>query len=66
MFVPPFTRDHLKKHSQWVSLTRATAFAAVHDEIVEPWFATFSEPRWRCSFVSEASLRPPSCCTRTG
>lgn len=54
MFVHPFTKDHFTKSTQWVSLTRAAAVAAVHDRIVEPWFATFAGSRWRCRFIQEA------------
>lgn len=54
MFVDPFTKDHFTKTTQWVSLTRAAAVAAVHDRIVEPWFATFAGSRWRCRFIEEA------------
>lgn len=53
MFVHPFTQDFLGKSSQWVTLTRASAVAAVHDRIVEPWFETFAGVHWRCNFVSE-------------
>lgn len=55
MFVHPFTKDHFTKSTQWVSLTRAAAVAAVHDRIVEPWFATFAGSRWRCRFIAEAT-----------
>ena len=54
MFVAPFTKDHFSKTTEWVSLTRATATAVVHDRIVESWFATFGGSRWRCAFLSEA------------
>ena len=54
MFAHPFTQESLGKSSQWVTLTRATATAAVHDRIVEPWLETFAGVHWRCAFVSEA------------
>lgn len=54
MFVSPFTKDSLGKSSQWVTLTRAAAVAAVHDRIVEPWFETFAGVHWRCKFIAES------------
>jgi hypothetical protein len=54
MFTHPFTMEHLGKGSQWVTLTRAAAVAAVHDRIVEPWFDTFAGVHWRCKFLSES------------
>lgn len=45
MFVAPFTKDHFSKTNQWVSVSRAVAFAVVHDRIVEPCFATFAGSR---------------------
>lgn len=56
MFIKYFTKDQFKKSSQWVSLTRSAAYAAVHDRIVEPWFATFAGSHWRCAFVEEGRL----------
>jgi hypothetical protein len=54
MFAHPFTMEHLGKSSQWTTLTRAAAVAAVHDRIVEPWFDTFAGVHWRCNFLSES------------
>ena len=59
MFVSPFTKDHFSKTTQWVSLTRAAATVAVHDRVVEAWFATFGGSRWRCVFLSEARVLLP-------
>lgn len=59
MFVEPFTTEYFSKTTQWVSVSRAAAFAVVHDRIVEPWFATFAGSRWRCRFIEEASLILP-------
>lgn len=59
MFTAPFTKDHFSKTTQWVSLTRATATAAVHDRVVEAWFATFGGSRWRCAFLAEARTLLP-------
>jgi hypothetical protein len=56
MFIKYFTKDQFKKSSQWVSLTRSAAYAAMHDRIVEPWFATFAGVHWRCAFVEEGQL----------
>ena len=53
MFTDKFPKDAFQKAGQWVSLSRAAAHAAVHDRIVEPWFATFAGSVWRCAAVDE-------------
>lgn len=53
-FVEPVTSDHFRKGSQWVAVTRATAYASVHDQILEPWFATFAGAHWRCVYLEES------------
>lgn len=60
VFRAPFRKDHLHKTSQWVTLTRAAATAAVHDRVVEPWMATFATRAWRCEYIREApEVRTP-------
>jgi hypothetical protein len=59
MFVEPLTKEHFSKGSQWLTLTRASAYVLVHDRIVEPWLATFGGSRWRCRFISEARELAP-------
>jgi hypothetical protein len=56
MFMSYFTKDHFQKTTQWVTLTRSAAYLAVHDRVVEPWFATFGGSHWRCRFVEEGRL----------
>ena len=56
MFTAHFPKDTLQKGSQWFALTRASAHAAVHDRIVEPWFAAFAGSHWRCAFLDTAPL----------
>ena len=61
MFTRHVTKNHFQKSSQWVSLTRAAAYLAVHDRIVEPWFATFGGAHWRCRFIEEGALVLDGC-----
>ena len=55
MFRHPFRAAHFRKGPEWVSLTRAAAFAAVHDRAVEPWVFTFALGGWKCEFRREGS-----------
>ena len=56
MFMSHFYTNSFQKTTQWVALTRAAAFLAVHDAVAEPWFATFAGSHWRCAFRDEGAL----------
>jgi hypothetical protein len=55
-FREPIWPQHLQHGPQWVALTRAAALAAVHDAVMQPWFATFAGhlPR-SCEFLKDGS-----------
>lgn len=56
MFTKHVPKEHFMKTTQWVTLTRAAAYVAVHDRLAEPWFATFAGSHWRCAFIEEGKL----------
>jgi hypothetical protein len=55
IFRNPIRIEHLKKTTQWVALTRATAFVVVHDGVIEPWMSSFAGRVWRCEFRREGA-----------
>ena len=53
MFTARVPANTVQKGGQWLVLSRAAAFAAVHDRIVEPWFAAMAGHRWRCAYLRD-------------